>query len=574
MAQTNDWDAAYNPNYYLAEYSEQLISDYKGNPLIEALPQIMTEDEFSAAVAYYPPAAEDEERILNAEYRLHCVMRLLKYFQPMARHIDLEQKVSRVLRYGYLARNPLLPEYKTRLRELKKSLLAELDAEKEELRHQINNSDTPPSGFTVIGVSGVGKTTALKKIFKLYPQVIVHSEYKGKPLNLYQIVWIKIDCPHGGSLKDLCIDFFGEVDRLIGTNYKAKHGSKNNPDYLMLSQMCQIAYNHCLGMLIIDEIQNLDQAKSGGKDQMLNFFVRLDNNIGVPVVVVGTNKATKLLQGEFRQGRRREGIGSFYWERFKIDTEPERKIWDFFISQLFEYQWTEEKADFDDEFSAVLYDESQGVTDIAIKLYMLTQFRVIATPKIKKITPSVMRQVALDSFKLIRPMLDALRSGNPDRIAKYSDITPIDIEEFYDQYKAKLTVNEQRRLERLREKLKSQMNNAPELNQIISELLDYDILPKTAKMSAEQVYAQREIEDTVASLVKKAYRLALSTSFDVADKPPEQAQELKPKKLPKKFVTGDLRMIVSEAKLSKVSAYEGLKNNGIIKSPLEEFLIA
>jgi AAA domain len=572
MAQLNENGMLSDLIEEIAEYKDQVISDYMGNPLIEALPPIMTKDEFSKAVTYYPPF-EDSERFMNPEYRLHCVMRLLKYFQPLARHIELEQKVSRVLRYGYIGRNPMLPHYKAKLRELKKIFTSEFATELEKLKHLINDADTPALGLTIIGVSGVGKTTGLKKILNLYPQVIVHSEYKKKLLNIYQIVWIKIDCPHGGSLKDLCIEFFGEVDRLIGTNYKSKYGSKNNTDYVMLAQMCQIAYNHCVGMLIIDEIQNLDQAKSGGRDQMLNFFVRLDNTIGIPVVVVGTNKAIKLLQGEFRQGRRREGVGSFYWERFKIETKSEKTLWNFFVSQLFEYQWTEEKVAFDDEFSLVLYDESQGVTDIAVKLYMLTQFRVIVSSKIKKITPSIMRQVAIDSLKLVRPMLDAVRSGNPDRIADYGDITPIDIDELYEKFKARLTVEEQRRLERSREKFKTQTNKLPDLNQIISGLLDLNIPPKLAKTFAEQVCAQRDVEDTVASLIEKAYRLVLSSPDSVFQEKPKQTKVTKSKETSRKYMTDDLRIIVKEAKLSKITAYEGLKNNGIIKSSLQEFVI-
>lgn len=426
-----------------ADYKKQVIFDYEGNPLIEALPAIMSKDEFSSAVTYYPPY-KDEERFLGSEYRLHCVMRLLKYFQPMGKHIDLEQRISRVLRYGYLARNPLLPEYKARLRELKKMLLAEFSNQKEveELKHRVNDADTPTSGFTVIGVSGVGKTTALKKIIQLYSQVILHS------------------------------------------------------------------------------------------------------------------------------------MGSIYWERFKIETDTEKKLWNFLIKELFAHQWTEEKADFDEEFSQVLYDESQGVTDIAVKLYMLSQFRAIVTPKIKKIAPSLMRQVALDSLKLVRPMLDALRSGEPERIARYADIDPIDIEEFYEGYKAKLNIHEQKRLEQLREKMKAQVNHAPELNQIISGLLDLDIPPKTAKMFAEKALAVRENDDTLAKLTKNAYQLALAMPSVTIAEPPPPSKESKPVKSPKKYATGDLRIIVSEAKLSQVSAYEGLQNNGVIKHPLTEFAIA
>ncbi len=186
-----------------------------------------------------------------------------------------------------------------------------------------------------------------------------------------------------------------------------------------------------------------------------------------------------------------------------------------------------------------------------------------------------MQQVALESLKLIRPMLDALRSGNPGRIAKYGDITPINIEEFYDEYKAKLNLEEQRKLEMLRERLKTQTNKSPDLNQIISGLLELGISPKLAKMFAEQVSAGRDTGDTIASLITKAYQIALSTpNVVVTDGKTKEVEEPKPKKLPQKYISGDLRLIVSEAKLSKMSAYEGLMNNKIIKSPLDEFAVA
>jgi signal recognition particle GTPase len=570
-----------------AEY-KKTISDYDGNPLIEALPAILTKNEFIEAALYRPPFS-NSDRFSAPEARLQSVLRILKYFQPMAKHIDLERKISMALRLGYQARNPLLPAYKARLRELKKAFAKEKSKEIEALTHLVINEDLPAPGFTMIGVSGVGKSTALKKILKLYQQVILHSEYKGKPLNLYQIVWVKIDCPHGGSLKDLCIEFFKEIDKLMGTNYQAKHGSKYNSDYLMLSQMCQIANDHLLGMLIIDEIQNLDQAKSGGKNQMLNFFVRLDNTIGVPVVVIGTSKATKILQGEFRQGRRREGIGSVYWDRFRFKNEeqmkaeklPEdrRKIeikkkaaWEFFITPLFDYQFTKESVDYDEEFSALLYNESQGVTDIAIKLFMLTQFRAIITNQ-TRISHSLMQKVAAEDLIFVRPMLDALRSGNPDRIAKYDDIKPLDINSIYKDYKIKQDLELQRKLEKQREKYKKQTNNAPELNELILELMELDIPTKQAKILAEKVYAERETEDTIVTLVKKAYQMELNHPLNPPKNEPKQAQKPKPEKLTKTYSTNDLRRITDEAKLSKVAAYKTLKDYEIIKNPIAEFVM-
>jgi len=42
-------------------------------------------------------------------------------------------------------------------------------------------------------------------------------------------------------------------------------------------KMSTLAHTHGLGLLIIDEIQHLSQAKSGGSEKMLNFFVTLVN---------------------------------------------------------------------------------------------------------------------------------------------------------------------------------------------------------------------------------------------------------------------------------------------------------
>ena len=60
------------------------------------------------------------------------------------------------------------------------------------------------SESALIGCSGCGKTTSLKRILSAYPQVIYHPE-----MNLEQVVYLKIDCSHNGSLKEICLNFSG-----------------------------------------------------------------------------------------------------------------------------------------------------------------------------------------------------------------------------------------------------------------------------------------------------------------------------------------------------------------------------
>ncbi|WP_217582127.1 ATP-binding protein, partial [Lysinibacillus sp. GbtcB16] len=102
----------------------------------------------------------------------------------------------------------------------------------------------------------------------------------------------------------------------------------------MLQHMTHLASLHAIGILIIDEIQHLNLSKSGGSDKMLNFFVTLVNTIGIPVVMVGTNKAISILQSEFRQARRGSGQGDMVWGQM-----PKDDTWDLFVEGMWDYQW-------------------------------------------------------------------------------------------------------------------------------------------------------------------------------------------------------------------------------------------
>jgi hypothetical protein len=75
----------------------------------------------------------------------------------------------------------------------------------------------------------------------------------------------------------------------------------------MLALMAQTANMFALGLLVIDEIQHLSRAKSGGSEKMLNFFVTMSNTIGIPVLFVGTPKARDIFDLDLRSSRRAAG---------------------------------------------------------------------------------------------------------------------------------------------------------------------------------------------------------------------------------------------------------------------------
>ena len=61
-----------------------------------------------------------------------------------------------------------------------------------------------------------------------------------------------------------------------------------------------------------------------------------------------------------------------------------------------------------DKLSEAVYDVTQGITDFAVKVYILAQIRAIVTD-LERVTPAIIRSVAADSLRLATPVLEALR---------------------------------------------------------------------------------------------------------------------------------------------------------------------
>lgn len=405
------------------------------------------------------------------------------------------------------------------------------------------------SALTIIGSSGLGKSTAISRILSLYPQVVVHSNYRGVEFSGYQVVWMKLDCPHDGSIKGLAIDFFRHIDLLLGTRYYRQYGSARHPISALQPAMSQISRTYGLGLLVIDEIQHLSTAKSQGAEKMLNYFVTLVNTIGIPVVLIGTNKAAGVLQSQFRQARRGSGQGDMVWERMKQDAS-----WDLLIEGLWDYQWVRNPVPLTFELSAELYDLSQGIVDIAVKIFVMAQIRAMSSGK-EMLSVSLFRQVANEQLRLVQPMLSSLRSGNTRELAKYEDIQPIDIGSFIERESSSIKVSEKIKELQVAKKKQVERQATSVVEESIIKLLELEISPATAKRLVKKVMEGKGTL-TVPNVVKTA--LALHAQ-GASDKTGERSA------LKGQAVEGDIRIMVAEGKKNGLPAYDVLKQGGIIK---------
>lgn len=260
--------------------------------------------------------------------------------------------------------------------------------------------------MTFIGISGVGKSLQVERILSLLPYAIEHRE-----LGILQVVSIKIDCPAGGSLKSLILDAIAQVDALIGTNWvKACERMRTNDLLLSANAVFQ---THYVGVLVIDEIQNLLHSREG-PGRVLEFLVNLANRVKVPLIFIGTPAALPLFQNCFAQARR---SGPLY------ECKPLAfgKHWDAFASQLWSHQLVKHPQALTADISKCWHEETFGIQGLAIQLFRLAQ-RVAIRSGTETISVRELRSTSDRYMKAVRPVVAALRRGSPNLLSEYNDL--------------------------------------------------------------------------------------------------------------------------------------------------------
>jgi hypothetical protein len=531
-----------------AKYTDQTISQYKGNPLIEALPDIIDDPQkLTLQLTSYPSFSKSDIE-LPAIYRIHLVKNIENYFKPLSVHYSVEQIISRMLRNGYVNRNPVKTSNQTLNYTWQKYPLEE-----------VTQSTTPELG--IFGISGIGKTTLIKKILSLYPKVILHTDYKGNRTIRYQITWLLVQTPSNGSPKSLCLNLLSQIDEIFKDNAYYKKGANKNTDELP-EYIKTVVKQHSIGLLVFDELQNLRGIGGKKEEQLLNFFVELSNTIEVPIIMIGTLKALPLFNTEFRNSRRICGEENIIWNRIENDAE-----WKSFIGDLFNFQWTKHKVEVTNELTDLLYDQSQGITDIAIKIFMLSQYRAISTGT-EKITRGIVKSVAKDSLKPILPMLDALRRNDEEDLKNFGDIY------FKKEDWDNITISEQNKALMFgnSNKLDITLQNNDEftkhnkITSVTTWLVQGGYSLKDSEATAREVIEKLGASTDLNTLNRHAYTLLI----DKADNKSKETDLSKNKVTLLKEPSGML-LIFEKALNAKHPIYEALRNNNYI-AEINEFI--
>ncbi|PTU66959.1 ATP-binding protein [Chromobacterium sp. Panama] len=394
-------------------YLRQRIQEYQDNPLIEALPPIMGLREAALHMMYRPPF-ELGEKSFSVEERWHLLGRLKHIVAPRPHFYQLERTVSRLIRTGYVLRNPCKPETWQAVYKAQENMPPPL------LHRHLTATD---SEAVVVGLSGMGKTTAIDAVLRTYPQQLIqHQRWHNKPLPVKQLVWLKITCPKNGSILAFCREFSRQLDRALGTNeYEEMYSRSRVTTDEAEAMMRQHSATYFLGVLVIDEIQRLSTAKSGGTERLLDFIQNLRDMLKVPIVLVGTYKAVNLFKSEMKDARRASESGLIDFRRPMCrDAE-----WDKLVERIWHYQWLHTFSPLTTSMLDRLFDLTQGVTDFLVILFKLAQQRAMEDGS-ETLSEMAIQTTYDESLTLLHPAINALRKNTIESLFAFEDLLPPD----------------------------------------------------------------------------------------------------------------------------------------------------
>ena len=222
--------------------------------------------------------------------------------------------------------------------------------------------------FTIIGTSGIGKSSAISRAISLITENrIIETE---KPYTKI-IPCLIVQCPFDSSVKGLLLEILRKVDEELGTDhYIHAVKSRASTTDMLIGAVSSIALNN-IGMLVVDEIQNVVNSKNG--KSLIGALTQLINNSGISICMVGTPESTVFFESAMQLARRSVGL--------QYTTMNYDEYFQSFCKIIFKYQFLKNQTEITAAITEWLYEHSAGVVSVVVSLIHDAQEIAILTGK-------------------------------------------------------------------------------------------------------------------------------------------------------------------------------------------------
>lgn len=386
----------------------------RGNMYIEALPKPKSGEWLRNKCLYplYGYTSRENEIMKPVIEQLLMISKLRDVRFQLPINIELETECYMALVNSYRRRKPMYD------RDIRLSYVAHNGNQSVNMILSGENSDAANAGFSVVGYSGCGKSSALKTLFKSYPQFIIH---KGEGMTIYpQIVYLVVQCPPHSNFRGLFRNIGVAIDKALGNlrpvyAEELDSGARGNLS-LYKDKVRELIEKFGIGLIVFDEIQHINF--TSGVENSFETLLELVNETKVAFAVVGTEDAkAKLFNSSLRQVRR--SGGEIHADIYCSND----RIFSYFVKELLKYQWFGCDIRLDKEkeksITEALYDCSKGIIDQLVGLYMYMNIDYVRASERNKpeVNADYVYRTSERHFPGIRAILDRkIRTFDKERM--------------------------------------------------------------------------------------------------------------------------------------------------------------
>lgn len=224
-----------------------------------------------------------------------------------------------------------------------------------------DSSASTDAGFSLIGYSGCGKSSAIQMLVSYYPQVIMHTTENGEYFP--QITYLVVNCIPNSNFSALYDGIGDAIDKALG-NIKPIYSAeimKIRTLGAKAERIREYVEKFAIGIIIFDEIQLIDFSHT--RENSFDSLLTLSNRTKVATAIVGTEDAKAKMFKTLRTARRVGNVinGNMYC--------TDRNFFYFLVNELFRYQWFDKPVTVSEEITDALYDVTKGIVDQLIGIY-------------------------------------------------------------------------------------------------------------------------------------------------------------------------------------------------------------
>lgn len=309
--------------------------------IISVLPIMKSGDNLFSALEVLPEY-DDTIRTAEVPVRLMALSDLYRIYVPSQMSLEIYSKM-------YLALLRSLQKKGTKLAVQQRN-----QNHKAVIQQEYSGIMGGSDSFTIIGASGIGKSSAISRAITLITE---HRVIETENPYTKIIPCICVQCPFDSSVKGLLLEILRKVDEVIDSKYYQNALRARTTTDMLIGSVSQVALNH-IGLLVVDEIQNVCNSKNG--KSLVGMLTQLINNSGISICMVGTPESAVFFEQAVQLARRSLGL--------RYDVMEYGANFRTFCETVFSYQYVKIETEITDGIMEWLYEHTSGNISVVVSL--------------------------------------------------------------------------------------------------------------------------------------------------------------------------------------------------------------